>query len=54
MSSERKNVNEHGNSDKKDVDRPDDKEQGRSQDASRHQQDAAHHKGFKGPEEGTK
>jgi hypothetical protein len=54
MSNDRKNVNEPGNAEKKDVDRADDKEQGQSQDASRHQQDAVHHKGYRGPEKGAK
>jgi hypothetical protein len=58
MSSDRKNadVNEQGRAEKKDTDRPDDtrRKTGQSQDELRHQQDAAHHKGYKGPEQGGK
>ena len=58
MSNDRKNadVNERGSAEKKDADRPDDAKlkPGQSQDASRHQHDAAHHKGYKGPQPGTK
>jgi hypothetical protein len=58
MSSDRKNakVNEHGSAAKKDADRSEDAkhETGQSQDELRHQQDAAHHKGSKGPQQGGK
>jgi hypothetical protein len=50
MSNDRKNaINEHGSADDNDADPPSDatRETGQSQDASRHQQDAAHHKGHK-------
>ena len=55
MSSDRKNadVNEHGSAEKKDVGRPSstNPQTGQSQDELRHQQDAAHHKGYKGPQQ---
>jgi hypothetical protein len=58
MSNDRKNadVNERAGAEKKDADRADDTKPntGQSQDASRHQQDAAHHKGYKGPQQGAK
>jgi hypothetical protein len=58
MSSDRKNadVNEHGSTEKKDTGRPGGTapKTGQSQDELRHQQDAAHHKGYKGPQEGGK
>jgi hypothetical protein len=57
MSSDRKNaeVKEHGGAENKDADRPDTRQKtGESQDELRHQQDAAHHKGYKGPEQGGK
>jgi hypothetical protein len=58
MSNDRKNadVNERGSAKKKDADRPDDttSKSGQSQDASRHEQDAAHHKGYRGPQQGGK
>jgi hypothetical protein len=58
MSSDRKNadVNEHGSEEKKDSGRQGgtDPKTGQSQDELRHQQDAAHHKGYKGPQQGRK
>lgn len=57
MSNDRKesNADEQGGAQKNDADRVQaTTHPGQSQDASRHQQDAAHHKGYKGPQPGTK
>jgi hypothetical protein len=50
MSNKNESSEERGNGDKNDADRPREPQTGQSQDALRHQQDAAHHKGRRTPQ----